>query len=100
MDQINLQKAYELDQHGETEKMLDFIYDTIDQAFRNGEFDLVNNALPSLDLEKYSVDFLLGILCSIMPARSKLSHTNSLIDKIKKIFSERQIDPRILIGLV
>lgn len=82
---FDLSLACELDQSGQRDKSLDVLYERVDQAFRNGDFDQVNVWLANFDCESQSLDFLLGILTTTNCAKSKLPNRQRIFDETKRI---------------
>jgi hypothetical protein len=67
-----VEHARRLDHHGRTDAALDLIYDQIDALMTGGKFEAIGSLLQRLDLGALSVDLLLGLLTSTLPARTKI----------------------------
>ena len=68
------------------EKITDYIFDKIDEAFCNGQFNLVDAILPQIDFEKLNPTLLISLLCITLAAKSKLNNRNDFYLKVEEHF--------------
>lgn len=69
---------------------MDVIFDLIDDLFLNGEFEIVDDALPLIDLEKLTTADLVGVMSITLAAKRILKNRSKLIDDIKALLQERE----------
>jgi hypothetical protein len=69
-------------------KKLDNLYDNLDEHFRNGRFEVVDEILSGVDVENEHIDILLGYLTASLPARHKLVKRKEFYKKIEDKFSK------------
>ena len=92
--------AQQLDRDSETDQALDVIFDAMDDAFLDGNFSFVDDALERFNIGKCSVALLVGILTVTGPARSKLTKRKKFRDLVETSFRDRgRYDERLLRGL-
>ena len=92
--------AQRLDSDSETDQALDVVFDAMDDAFLDGKFSFVDDALERFDIGKCSVALLVGILTVTGPARSKLTKRKKFRDLVETSFRDRgRYDERLLRGL-
>lgn len=92
--------AQQLDRDSETDQALDVVFDTMDDAFLDGNFSFVDDALERFNIGKCSVALLVGILTVTGPARSKLTKRKKFRDLVETSFRDRgRYDERLLRGL-
>lgn len=65
------------------EKPTDYIFDKIDEAFLNGEFDLVDLILPQINLNELNPSLLISFLCITKAAKSKLNNREAFYLKVE-----------------
>ncbi len=75
-----LNKAKDIDRVGKSDEALDIVYDNIDKMLSNNNFIGVDSLLSEIDINEYSVDMLLGLLTSTLPAKNKLENRKYLLE--------------------
>jgi hypothetical protein len=95
-----VEQAARLDKLGHTDAALDLIYDRIDTLLIAHEFDEVDAILESADLKILSIDVLLGLLTSTLPARTKLASRKAFFMAIEQEAKRRgEWEQGLLTGL-
>lgn len=69
---VFLRPVRELEKRGHIDAALDVLYDRVDGLLRGKQFVAVDDLLQHLRVNALSVDVLIGLLTSTLPARSKL----------------------------
>jgi hypothetical protein len=69
---VFLQPVRELEKRGHIDAALDVLYDRVDSLLRGKQFAAVDDLLQQVRVNALSVDVLIGLLTSTLPARSKL----------------------------
>lgn len=93
-------RAQELEARGSEEASLDLIYDAIDELLRKGSFAEVDRILQEISVSELSVDLLLALLTSTLPAADRLQHRDALFSRIQKSLRDRdELDDTLLLGL-
>lgn len=64
------------------DSILDSIFDVIDEMLLAGKFEEVDALLKTIQLEKHSVEFLLGILTVTLRAKTHLLQRDSFFKKV------------------
>ena len=67
-----LDRARRLDHSGHTDAALDLIYENVNGKLSRGRFNEVNSVLETTEPMSLSVDLMLGLLTSTLPAKTKL----------------------------
>lgn len=92
--------AYELDKSGKVDEALDVIYDNIDSMLSGGDFIEINRLLGMISITDLSVDLVLGILTSTLPARDRLENRQHFFQIAKEcLLSQGLYGEEILVGL-
>ncbi|WP_442510545.1 hypothetical protein SH528x_002170 [Novipirellula sp. SH528] len=92
-----VEQAQELDRIGETDRALDVVFDAIDDAFLDGKFGEVDQALDCFEIAKCSVGLLVGILTVTAAAESKLKRRKKFRDLVETSIRNRgRYDERLL----
>jgi DNA repair exonuclease SbcCD ATPase subunit len=95
-----VEHANRLDKIGQTDAALDLIYDRIDTLLVKGKFEEVDSVLRDADPKRLSVDILLGLLTSTLPARTKLSTRAKFFAEVEREIRRRdQWEDGLLTGL-
>jgi hypothetical protein len=93
-------RAHRLDEAGHTESALDLIYDAADSLMRNGQFEQLDALIADAPIAFLSVDVLLAILTSTLPARSRLPSRANLFTTVEQILKRRgEYEEGLLAGL-
>lgn len=89
-----------LDKQDRTDEALDVVFDAIDDACLEGQFDLVDRALKQFKIEECSIGLLIGILTVTAAASSKLANRRKFRDRVETTIRNRgKFDERLLRGL-
>lgn len=67
-----LSSANQLASHGYIDSGIDVVYDAVDEMLRHGEFPRVDAILTETQPKEYSIDIMLALLTSTLPASSRL----------------------------
>jgi hypothetical protein len=95
-----IQHANRLDKHGRIDAALDLIYEKIDSLLRGGDFAEVDSILSRVETKSLSVDLLLGLLTSTLPARTKLPSRREFFARVEGEITERgELEDGLLTGL-
>jgi len=95
-----VKRAQELDRAGETDQALDVVFDVIDDAFLDGKFTEVDQALDCFEIAKCSVGLLIGILTVTAAAESKLKKRKKFRQLVETSIRNRgRYSERLLSGL-
>jgi hypothetical protein len=95
-----LEQAKRLAQRGQIDSALDIIYDQVDELLLAGEFHQVDDLLASATPEQLSIDLLLALLTSTLPAKSKLSNRSAFFRRVEDALQSRgELRDGLLIGL-
>jgi hypothetical protein len=95
-----IEAATRLDKLGNTDAALDLIYDKIDKMLTEGQFSLIDSVLNDLDVEIHSVDILLGLLTSTLPAKTKLQGRKAFFLAVEQDIKRRgEWEEGLLTGL-
>jgi hypothetical protein len=79
---------------------LDLIYNIIDILLHENKFDECALILENLDVERYSIDILIGVLTATLPARSKIGGRSIFFHRVETELRKRNAyEPSILSGL-
>lgn len=85
-----LEKFYQFTYENNIEKILDLIFDAVDDWFCSGKFDIPNDILRSLDFEKIDptkrVSTLTGLLCITLAGKAKLPSRPEFYLKVEQQF--------------
>ena len=82
------------------DESLDLIYDYFDKLFWDEKWDIADKALREVKVSEYSLDILLAILTSTLPAADKLSTRKKVFNDIEIELRERgDLDDTLLVGL-
>lgn len=79
----------QLDRRGNVDAALDYLYDQVDAAFKEGRFSDIDELLKIVPVENYSADLLLGFLTATLPARSRLRARGEFFKRAETIIRER-----------
>lgn len=85
-----IEQARRLDEKRRTDAALDIIYDNINNLLTEGDYQRIDAILSALDPEPLSVDILLGLLTSTLPARTKLSRRRDFFSKVEEELRRRE----------
>lgn len=67
-----LSSANQLASRGHIDSGIDIVYDAVDEMLRDGEFPRVDAILTETQPKEYSIDIMLALLTSTLPASSRL----------------------------
>lgn len=82
------------------DKQLDFIYDLFDDLMRLNNLKEIDEILLGIDVKKFSIDILLGILTATFPVHSKLLNRHKFFEDVKAVLIERnEYEDGLLKGL-
>jgi len=83
-----------------SDRELDFVYGHINQLHLQGQFQVTNEILKSLDIKKVPPTLLISYLTIARHGRSKISEYNNFFNRVKSYFEEiGWTDPGLLSGL-
>ncbi len=92
--------ARRLDNIGQTDAALDIVFDQIDEMLLAGNFSQVNRLLVDIAPEDYSVELLLGILTSTLPAKNQLPDRAEFYTRTAQTLQSRgELQEGLLAGL-
>lgn len=95
-----VERATSLEQSGFSDSALDLVYDSIDELLHSGHFALCASVLDKLDVEKCSVDVLVGLLTATLPARTRIENRERFFRSVEQELGRRgSYEPAILKGL-
>ena len=93
-------RANRLDTSGYRNAAMDLLYERIDQVMRDGDFDVLDSVLKTLDAEHLSLDVILGVLTATLPARRRLPTRKTFFQEAERTLRARgEYDDGILTGL-
>lgn len=80
---------------------LDTLFHTVDELFRQGQFDACNDLLQTIDVEHTDLFLLIGWLSATLPAADKLPNRDDLLNKIEAMLQRTQPErvEKLLCGL-
>lgn len=87
------------------EEQLDQIFDTYDDLFRGGFFNVADGHLRALDdknLALYSVQLLVGLLAATLPAKDKLTERAAFVARVEARLRQTETPERVerlMVGL-
>ena len=92
--------ANDLDKQGYTSTALDSLLGYIDNKLHMGVFSELDQSISQLNLSELSINILVCILTSTLPAKSKLPSRTNLFSDIEKILKSRgEYEEGLLTGL-
>jgi hypothetical protein len=95
-----VERASRLSRIGQIDAALDLLYDNIDALMTNGDFEQIDSVLRGVELESLSIDILLGLLTSTLPARTKLGSRKEFFVAVEKEIKRRgEWEKGLLTGL-
>jgi hypothetical protein len=95
-----VEQANRLVKIGQIDAALDLIYDRIDTFLINHKFGDVDSILKHVNAEQFSVDILLGLLTSTLPARTQLPARGAFFEKVEREITKRgEWEEGLLTGL-
>lgn len=74
---------------GNTDSVLDDIFDQMDNLLLAGEFTALNKVIAGLDTERLSIDALLAVLTISLPAKSELPARCIFYRAVERLLHER-----------
>lgn len=80
-------------------RILDLIYDFMDDLMRKGEFEALDLYLAGIDSRNLSIETMLAMLTAILPARNCLPSRKALFQKIEMVKDRRELEDGLLVGL-
>lgn len=84
----------------EKDRFIDSIYDWTDELFCGGDFDTVNVWIGDIKVENIDIDFMLAVLVSTLPAKSRLSNRAQFYNDVEKeIIRRGEMEDGLLTGL-
>lgn len=95
-----LDRARRLDHSGHTDAALDLIYENVNGKLSRGRFKEVDSVLETTEPMSLSVDLILGLLTSTLPARTKLPSRSTFFQKSEAAIKDRnEWEDGLLTGL-
>lgn len=85
-----LDRARRLDKAGNTDAALDLIYESVNGKLSRGRFKDVDAVLQTTEPWSLSVDLMLGLLTSTLPARTKLPSRGTFFQKSEAAIKDRK----------
>ncbi len=79
------------------------IYDAVEEMLQSSEFEELNQFISQVQIEKCSVDLLLGILTATLPAKNRLPARERFFTLVSQSLNRRGSCPREVmqkIGLI
>ena len=79
---------------------MDLIYDRVDELMREGRFQILDEILSHIRVNKMTVDVLLGLLTATLPAKKKLPSRPSFFREAERSIKDRgELEEGLLTGL-
>lgn len=95
-----MRRVKHLDDQGQTDAALDLLYDSVDELMQAGRFPDLDMLIRDIPVATTSVDILLGLLTSTLPARSKLPSRPRFFEAVSSAVRDRGEDEQgLLAGL-
>ncbi len=95
-----LDRARRLDNAGNTDAALDLLYENVNGKLSLGRFKDVDSVLETTEPMSLSVDLMLGLLTSTLPARTKLPSRSTFFQKSEAAIRDRnEWEDGLLTGL-
>lgn len=95
-----IEDARQLEKKGDSDQSLDLIYDHFDKLFWSASWTVADDILRDVKVSKYSLDILLAILTSTLPAADKLPSRKTIFNNIEnELRSRDELDNTLLVGL-
>lgn len=83
------------------DKFVDGVYDWTDELFHAGEFDIVNKWIGDIKVENIDIDFMITVLTTTLPAKSKLSNRSKFYKDVEQeIIKRGEMGDGLLQGLI
>ena len=98
---IDLKRLYSLDSVEKNDRMLDYLFDKIDDQYFTGDLKPIYGFLEEVDVERISTDLGIGILSITHLLRfseSRISFSRKFREKIEKTEDPSRVE-RLLQGL-
>jgi hypothetical protein len=87
-----LSKLYSAIENNKIDDAIDIIIDAIDDRFRAGRFEEVDDILLALDLSRLETSTFFAIVVLTKPAKEKLKNRSLVLDNIKKYLTKEEIE--------
>jgi hypothetical protein len=82
-------RAQRLETKGNIDAALDLIYDSVDELFLANRLDQCDKILQNLQAVDYSVDVLIALLTSTLPASHLLPSRKQFFTEVERILTQR-----------
>lgn len=92
---VDLTSVPEMERVLPVDRVIDHLYDMVDDALRLGQFDVVNVQLLKVDPERWSTQMLVCLLTVTNAGKHRLSHRVALREKIRAVFTKRYPPRRV-----
>jgi hypothetical protein len=93
-------RANRLALRGSVQAALDLIYDNVDELMCKGEFDQLDGEIKDIQSNELTLDILLAILTSTLPAKNKLHSRKKFFDSTVALLKSRgEYEEDLLLGL-
>jgi hypothetical protein len=102
VDEINLtlSTARCIEESGDVDGAISHIFEQFDALLRAGRFELVNEALAAIQVDRFSIDLLMSLLTITLAAKKKLPRRSSFFCDVKKhIILLGEFEENLLVGL-
>ncbi|GIW81504.1 MAG: hypothetical protein KatS3mg105_3311 [Gemmatales bacterium] len=81
------------------EYLRDKLIERIDEMLLAGQFDAVDEMLEKENVKGASIERLLAILTTTLPAKARLCNRRDFVDRVKAEFKRRKQPDELLVGL-
>ena len=101
MNKLRIDEIYRWIDAKDIDQATDILFQDIDNLLSSGEFDLCNELIQNIDLDRFDTNLLVGLLSITYAAHDKLPYRKQLYAKIEFIFNIYEPDRinALLVGL-
>lgn len=85
-----LEEIYQLCEENNTDKGIDILFSKIDELLLKEDFDLCDDLLRTINLQKLNTSMLLGLLSITFTATAKLPYRSKLVTNIEAVLKVRE----------
>jgi len=95
-----VQRASRLCNQGRTTSGLDLLYNSVDELLHQGKFAQLNSMIERVSVDDHSIDILLGMLTTTLPASSRLPARSQFFNDVERSIRNRgEYEDGLLTGL-
>lgn len=95
-----IEQARRLENRGFSDTALDLVYDSIDSLLHGGHFTICSSLLSELSVSDYSMDVLLALLTTTLPAKSQIATRADFLHRVENELRRRgELESELLSGL-